>query len=54
MKRTSRTSKIALYPYQQRWVDDDSRFKIACKARQIGFTFAASFRVLHKRRLEPD
>jgi len=34
-------------------VKDDSRFKIACKARQIGFTFAASFRVLHERRRQP-
>ena len=38
-----------LYPYQRRWVEDDARFKIACKARQIGFTFAAAWRVVDKR-----
>lgn len=27
-----------LFPYQQRWLNDESRFKIALKARQIGFT----------------
>ncbi len=38
-----------LYSYQRRWVEDDARFKIACKARQIGFTFAAAWRVVDKR-----
>jgi len=47
-----RKSKIPLLSYQQRWLDDDSRFKIACKARQIGFTFAATLRVLLKRRTQ--
>ena len=42
-----------LYPYQRRWVEDDSRFKIACKARQIGFTFAAAWRVVAKRLEQP-
>lgn len=28
-----------LLPYQQRWLSDKSRFKIALKARQIGFSF---------------
>src|SRR3990167_4987312 len=43
----------ALYPYQRRWVEDDSRFKIACKARQIGFTFAAAWRVVDRRLEQP-
>ena len=29
-----------LYNYQKAWINDDSRFKIALKARQIGFTTA--------------
>ncbi len=42
-----------LYPYQRRWVEDNSRFKIACKARQIGFTFAAAWRVVDQRLAQP-
>ena len=42
-----------LYPYQLRWVEDESRFKIACKARQIGFSFAAAWRVVDKRLERP-
>ncbi|MGH9803768.1 MAG: terminase large subunit domain-containing protein, partial [Candidatus Acidiferrales bacterium] len=45
--------ELPLYPYQLRWFEDDSRFKIACKARQIGFSFAATFRVVHRRRRIP-
>jgi len=29
-------------PYQQRWVDDDSRFKLAVKSARSGFSFAAA------------
>jgi len=41
----SQSNKAAaplLYPYQQRWVEDDSRFKIAVKSTQIGYSFAAA------------
>lgn len=31
---------VRCLPYQQRWIDDDSRFAIVLKARQIGFTWA--------------
>ncbi|MCZ6751186.1 MAG: hypothetical protein O7E51_05065, partial [Acidobacteria bacterium] len=33
---------VPLYPYQKRWVMDGSRFKIAVKSTQIGFSFAAA------------
>jgi phage FluMu gp28-like protein len=33
---------IQLRPYQQRWVDDATRFKIAVKSARIGFSFATS------------
>lgn len=33
-------------PYQQRWIDDQSRFVAANKARQIGFTFAEAYRIV--------
>ena len=52
MPKTSKSARgrgPRLYPYQRRWVEDDARFKIACKARQIGFTFAAAWRVVDKR-----
>ena len=47
--KSARDRGPRLYPYQRRWVEDDARFKIACKARQIGFTFAAAWRVVDKR-----
>jgi phage FluMu gp28-like protein len=33
---------VRLYPYQQRWIEDKSRFKLAVKAAQIGYSFAAA------------
>lgn len=30
---------IRLYPYQQRWLQDKSRFRISCKGRQEGYSF---------------
>jgi phage FluMu gp28-like protein len=35
-----------LYPYQQKWINDTSRMKLALKARQIGFTTALCFEAL--------
>jgi phage FluMu gp28-like protein len=35
------TSKLQLYPYQKAWIADNSRLKIADKARRIGYSFAA-------------
>jgi len=29
---------VTLFPYQKAWLNDKSRFKIALKSRQIGFT----------------
>ncbi|MDA2913155.1 terminase family protein [Acidobacteriia bacterium AH_259_A11_L15] len=52
-RRRAQRLRVHLLPYQQRWVEDDSRFKIACKARQIGFTFAAAYRVVCKRVAQP-
>jgi phage FluMu gp28-like protein len=33
---------LQLRPYQQRWIDDDSRFKGAVKSARIGFSFATA------------
>src|SRR5689334_20150550 len=33
---------VPLYPYQRRWIEDDSRFKLAVKATQIGYSYAAA------------
>ena len=38
--------KFRLYPYQSRWIGDNSRLKIACKSRRIGYSFAAGFRAV--------
>jgi hypothetical protein len=37
---------LQLLPYQRRWVEDDSPLKIVVKARQIGYSFAASIHAL--------
>ena len=37
---------LQLLPYQRRWVEDDAPLKIVVKARQIGYSFAASIRAL--------
>lgn len=37
---------IQLTEYQQAWVNDKSRFKIALKARQTGFSFAVALEVV--------
>lgn len=34
-----------LYPYQRDWIEDDSRFKIGCWARQTGKSFTESLEV---------
>ncbi|MBZ5543364.1 MAG: terminase family protein [Acidobacteriia bacterium] len=39
---------INLLPYQRRWVEDDSPLKIVVKARQIGYSFAATLRAVFK------
>lgn len=36
------TNALTLYPYQQRWIKDDSRFKIGMFARQTGKTFTTT------------
>ncbi len=37
---------VRLLPYQRRWVDDGSQLKIVVKARQIGYSFAATLRAV--------
>jgi phage FluMu gp28-like protein len=41
-KSAPNNAGITLYPYQERWVRDKSRFKLAVKATQIGYSFAAA------------
>lgn len=40
--RPSLPAVIQLRPYQQRWVDDGSRFKLAVKGARIGFSFGTA------------
>jgi phage FluMu gp28-like protein len=35
---------LQMRPYQQRWIDDNSRFKCAVKAARIGYSFATGYR----------
>jgi phage FluMu gp28-like protein len=35
---------LQMRPYQQRWIDDNSRFKIVVKSARIGFSFATAWR----------
>src|SRR5579859_6312300 len=39
-------SALQLLPYQQRWIEDNSPLKIVVKARQIGYSFASTLRVV--------
>lgn len=39
-------SVIKWLPYQKRWIKDKSRFKIALKARQLGYTWATCYEVV--------
>lgn len=34
---------LQIRPYQQRWIDDHARFKIAVKSARIGFSFATAY-----------
>jgi len=45
----SKQPLIPLYRYQQDWIADDTRFKLAVKGRQIGFTFGTTLRHVRKR-----
>lgn len=40
---------VPLYKYQKEWIADEQRFKLAVKARQIGFTFGTTLRHVRKR-----
>jgi phage FluMu gp28-like protein len=37
---------LRLLPYQRRWVEDNAPLKLAVKARQIGYSFAATLRAV--------
>ena len=37
---------LTLYPYQQRWLADDSRFKVGMFARQTGKTFTTTLEIV--------
>jgi len=37
---------LPLYPYQRRWIQDESRFKIAMFARQCGKTFTSTLEIV--------
>jgi phage FluMu gp28-like protein len=41
-----RQPALSLLPYQRRWVEDNSPLKLAVKARQIGYSFAATLRAV--------
>src|SRR5262252_5017468 len=40
---------VMLLPFQQRWVTDNSRLKLAVKARQIGFSWCTAYRVVRQK-----
>jgi phage FluMu gp28-like protein len=37
---------LPLRPYQQRWIDDPSRFKLAVKSARIGYSFATALEAI--------
>lgn len=42
------TPAVALYPYQRRWLADDSRFSIGMFARQTGKTFTTTLKIVDR------
>ncbi|WP_019500845.1 terminase large subunit domain-containing protein [Pseudanabaena sp. PCC 6802] len=42
----SSSPAITLYPYQQKWLQDESRFKIGMFARQTGKTFTSTLEIV--------
>ena len=40
------TPAVPLYPYQQRWLLDDARFKVGMFARQTGKTFTTTLEIV--------
>jgi hypothetical protein len=44
--RISPLRALNLLPYQRRWIEDDAKLKIVVKARQIGYSFAATLRAV--------
>ena len=47
-KRASFNNRIPVLPYQERWIEDDSKLKIAVWSRQSGKSFAAALRAVLK------
>lgn len=39
---------LQMRPYQQRWIDDDTRFKCAVKSARIGYSFATGYKKTEK------
>lgn len=44
--RTPSLQALHLLPYQRRWIEDDAKLKLVVKARQIGYSFAATLRAV--------
>lgn len=42
---SSVNTRAILYPYQRRWIDDQSRLKIGVMARQVGKTFTTTLEI---------
>src|SRR5262245_14353608 len=40
---------VMLLPYQQRWVNDNSRLKLCVKSRQIGLSWCTAYRVVRQK-----
>jgi phage FluMu gp28-like protein len=41
-----------LLPYQLKWVDDNSRLKVAIKARQIGWTWSTAYSLVRRKAIK--
>ena len=44
-----KTARVKVYPYQEAWIADETRFKFWVASRQIGKDFCASLRQVRKR-----
>lgn len=46
MAKAKLPAVIQIRPYQQRWIDDDARFKLAVKSARIGYSYATGLETI--------
>lgn len=53
-RATKLPAVLPLRPYQQRWIDDDSRFKLSVKSARIGYSYATGLEAIFDCLVKPN